>query len=73
MTGTVTFAHARPFTQAELDDFEQAILACSNPNTLVAKLAKTSLGAMVQHHGVVKCNLMMAALNAKHGTEDTRQ
>ncbi|WP_439392573.1 hypothetical protein ACRQ5Q_24435 [Bradyrhizobium sp. PMVTL-01] len=73
MTGVVTFAHAHPFTQAELDDFEQAILACQNRNRLVAELAKTSLGAMVQHHGVAKCNLMMHALNHKHGTEDTQQ
>lgn len=73
MTGVVTFAHAQPFTAGELADFEQAILACANPNTLVAELAKTSLGALVQHHGYPKCNLMMAALNVKHGTEDTRQ
>jgi hypothetical protein len=67
MSGVVTFAHAQPFTEAELADFEQAVIACSNSNTFVAELAKTSLGALFKHHGKAKCDLMMHALDAKHG------
>ncbi|UPJ71896.1 hypothetical protein [Bradyrhizobium sp. 187] len=68
-----TFAHAQPFTEAEPADFEQAVLACANPNVIIAELAKTSLGALVKHHGKAKCDLLMHALDARHGTEDTRQ
>ncbi|WP_316397325.1 hypothetical protein [Bradyrhizobium sp. 33ap4] len=65
----VTVLHAQTFTPEELADFEQAIFACQNPNTLVAKLAKTSLAAIVAHHGKAKCDLMAAALNAKYTRE----
>jgi hypothetical protein len=64
----VTFAHAQPFAPDELADFEQAILACQNPDKSIAALAKISLGALVQHHGKAKCDLMVHALDAKHGT-----
>jgi hypothetical protein len=67
MTNTQGLAAlAQPFTAAELADFEQAILATQNLNAVVARLAKTSLGALMQYHGKDKCDLMMTALDAKY-------
>lgn len=57
-----------PYSKRELFAFERLILAANNPNPQVRLAGVAALAAFFREHGQAKCDLMMEALDKKHGT-----
>lgn len=57
---------AKPYTQRQLDRFEQLIIRCHSSDSRQARAAKAALRTFTGMLGQSCCDMMMEALTKKH-------